>query len=689
MDLAQATARGKCWVQALVSGLLIPLDLVRLTGLFLSLTIRFVYRTYLSLLSGIPRPALNFYPCRPRLSPWEWDNKQRFVVRRTVTLRLLRLYCGRPDIELDKAATDEGKSSAVTLTARQYLRMALSLVLTWALVAAPIAVWKIAAHFSHRRALAEEFQRDAAALFKKGAFDRARIQYLNAVQQRPANSAAQWGLAQCALQLKYLPEARTALERVVSLEGSHRLARAALVDLLLRQGKADQALEHAVWAVEQDPADVDAVVRLGKCLQLLGRLPEARRQAAAALKLAPDHSAALLFAATAAADAGDCPAARTSLNRAVGLVPEAELDRLVVARILGKCGDYAEAQVHLEKLLAREPANGVAIQELAEMRLASGDMNAAIWEYQRLAQTAAVDISIQIRLAELLLAAGRLDEAHAAGETMVRQLPQNKAGHMVLAMVYYLKGLWTASVAHCRSSLEIAPKSVPARTLLARVLMRQRKYQEATPWLQAMLAEDWGNQEIRLMLAECQIEQENRKAAFELLDRIQTQNPTSDAPHLLLARLHTASDERGKAEADYRKAIELNPKQTVALNNLAALLASGDTPQLPEALQWATTAWSLRPDNPEIAETLGWIQALRGEYVPAVSLLSYSARLLPRQPQVRYHLAYALAGLNRLDEASQQLAVAVELDPAFAERAEIQALRERLGQTGAVGAGGP
>ena len=685
MDFAQATARGKAILGALVSGLLIPLDLVRLTGLVVSLTVRFVYRTYLSLLSGIPRPALNFYPCRPRLSPWKWDNKQRFVVRRTVTLYLLRFYCGRPDIVLDNTATEERESSAVTLTVRHYLRMALGLGLTWALVVAPLAVWKTAAHLAQRRDLAEEFNRDAAALFAKGAFDRARIQYLNALQQRPAHLAAQWGLAQCALRLRYVPEARTTLERVVALDGSHRLARAALVDLLLRQGKAEPALEHAGWAVEQDPADVEAVVRLGKCQQLLGRLPEARRQADKALQLAPDHPAALLFAAATAADAGDGPAARTYLNRAVGLVSEAELDRLVVARILGKCGDYAAAQAHLEKLIAREPANGVALQELAEMRLAGGDMNAAIWEYQKLAQTPGTDISIQIRLAELLLAAGRLDEAHAAGETMVRQSPQNKAGHMVLAMVYYLKGLWTASVAHCRVSLEIAPKSVPARTLLARVLMRQRKYQEATPWLQAMLAEDWGNQEIRLMLAECQIEQENRKAAFELLDRIQTLNPTSDAPYLLLARLHTATAEHEQAEADYRKALELNPRQTVALNNLAALLAAGDASQLPEALQLATAAWRLRPDNPEIAETLGWIQALRGEYVPAVSLLSYSARLLPRQPQVRYHLAYALAGLNRRDDAAQQLAVAVELDPAFADRAEIQALRARLGETQAEG----
>jgi tetratricopeptide (TPR) repeat protein len=693
MDGAQPATRGQRTFRALASLLLFPVDLARLTGLFLSLTVRFAYRTYLCVLWGLPRPTIEFYPCRPRQAPVEWDNRKRFVVRRTMTLRLLRLYCGRQDIELEIVVAEDRKSSAVNLTARQYLRMALGLGLTWVLaVGAPVATWKTAAHVARSGDLAAEFKRDADALFEKEAFDRARIQYLNAIQQRSSDVAAQWGLAQCALELEYFQEARKALERVVSIDGSHRPARAALVDLLLRQGKAAEAIEHASEAAEQDPADVDAVVRLGKCQQSLGRRSEARRQAEAALKLSPDHRAALMFAAAVAADDGDCATARQRVERAMETIPAAELDRLVVARILGKCGDYAAARAQLEKLLAREPANRAAAQDLAEMLLAGGDVDAAIGAYRKLAQTAAGGASIEIRLAELLLAAGRLDEAHAAGESMVRQMPRDKAGHLVLAMVYYLKGLWIASAEHCRLSLEIEPKSVPARTLLARVLMRQKNYREAVLWLKPLQVEDWGNLEIRLMLAECQVEQDDRKAAFELLDSIQAMNPTSDAPHLLLARLHVAAGERGKAVAAYRKALELNPRQPVALNNLASLLSAdgaGDETQLQEAQALATEAWSLRPDNPEIAETLGWIQALRGEYSSAVSLLSYSARMLLRQPQIRYHLAYAFAGLNRLEDAAKQLDLAVELEPAYTDRKEVQALRERLGRPQAEGPGGP
>lgn len=694
MSVATAFPRMTRFLRRGLSILLVPIDLVRLTGLFGSLTIGFVAQSWLNYFSTFPvKPRMEFYPRRHSNSEMKWDKKNRFVIRRRVTLILLRYYCGNPDVRLGVLSAESGSPVAVTLTARQYRQMALRLGLTWLLaLGLPLVGIPVVDHYTHHRDRAAAFTQDGDGLFAKQAFDRARIQYLNAIQQQPSLVAAQWGLAQCALKLKHPQEARNALERVVSLEVTHRQARAALVDIWLRQGKAEQALDHAVWAVQTDPTDVNAMVRLGKCQQVRGRLTEARQLAETSLGLSPDHPGALLLAAAAAAEDGDSAAARVFVDRAVAAIPAAELDRLVVSRILATCGDNAAAREQLEQLLAQDPTHGVAVQELAELLLANDDLDAAIRQYQKLTQVAVPDESAQIRLCELLLAANRLDEAHQVGKTLVRQMPENTAGHMVLAMVYYLKGLWLASAEHCRASLLIAPKSIPARTLLARVLMRQGKYAQAIPWLQSMRGEDWRNVDILLMLAECYVDQGNRKAAFELLDRIQTLNSIADAPYLLRARLHVAAGDRDKAFAAYRKALELNPEQPVALNNLAALLAnngSDDEAQLEEAQQLAAAAWRLRSDNPEIAETLGWIQSLRGEHASAVSLLSYASRLLPRQPQVRIHLATALVGVNHIEEARKQLDIAMGLDPAFATRKEVQSLRKKLEAAQAESPDGP
>jgi tetratricopeptide (TPR) repeat protein len=356
-------------------------------------------------------------------------------------------------------------------------------------------------------------------------------------------------------------------------------------------------------------------------------------------------------------------------------------DRLAMARIMGRCGDYGQAIAQLDLLLARSPDHWAAAQERAEMQLVLGDMDSAIRNYRRLSEFAAMNAGIQVRFAELLLAAGRLDEAHKVGESMIQTVALRSAGHMVLAMVYYLKGLWIAGADHCRMHLELKPDSMPARILLGRILMRQGEYRKAASLLQSFGREGRQNLESQLMLAECHIELGDQQAATELLNRIQKSNPGYDEPYLLLTRLHMAAGQREKAEESCRKALEVNPKQPVALNNLAILLVSKEpagSQELQNALELASEAWKLRPDNPEIADTLGWIHALRGDYLPAVSLLNYAARLLPGQPYVHYHLAYALAGMGHLEEASSALAIATELSPDLDRSPGVEDLRQRI-----------
>lgn len=611
-----------------------------------------------------------------------WDDEIRFVVRNALTQRMVGLFCGKKSIHLAAATPDVEIYTRVELTARQLLHLAASISLAWALlVGAGVATWTVRVEYPRSRDQAAEFNRSAGCLLEKGDFGRARIQYLNAIQRQPRNLTAQWGLAQCALQLKRLPEARKALEQVVSMDGSNRMARAALVDLLLKQGKAKRALEHAMRAVEENPSGIAEMVRLGKCQLLLGRLRAARRLAEDAICSSPSNVEARLLAAATAAEDGDYSAARKHVFLAVQSAPEAELDRLVAARILGKCGDYAAAQAQLEKLLAKDSANWIAAQERAELRLAAGDMNGAIQEYRKLSMRPGVDGKVQIRLAELLLASKRLDEAHAAGETLLRLMPQNKAGHMVLAIIYYEKKLWSASAEHCRASLAIEPRSISVRLLMTKVLMAQGRFAEAATWLAELNEEGRTSPEILLLLAECHVALGSRKDARETLDAAMVLQPQSPVPYLLLARFHLANDEYRQAIAACRRAHELDPQNVMALNNLAALLSArkaGDHRDLAKAFELASAAWNLQPGNPDIAETLGWIYAQRGEHAAGFHLLAYSVRQHPSNAVARLHVAHVLAEMKRYGEAADQLSYAQELLPALAGEEEYQTLLKSL-----------
>ena len=73
------------------------------------------------------------------------------------------------------------------------------------------------------------------------------------------------------------------------------------------------------------------------------------------------------------------------------------------------------------------------------------------------------------------LAGRRLDEAHAVGQALDRQLPESPVGPLVLATVYYARELWSASADQCRNSLLRDSRSIAGKVLLARVLMQQGK----------------------------------------------------------------------------------------------------------------------------------------------------------------------------------------------------------------------
>lgn len=666
-------------LRGMSSLLLFPLDLIRLTIRFLSLAVWRFLDFLLTLLFSLPHERRISYRCGAVLPTATGDGVTCFVAKRVWTSSLLRMYCGCGRFRMELVRARAKRTYWFKITPQRFARIAVALGITWAVVVGGgVGFWKMRGHSSRCLVWATEYRIAADSLCAQGEFARARIQYLNAAQQNPGDPHAQWGIAQCALKLENLEEARTALRQVLSLNPEHREARTALVELLLQQGNPHQAHDHAVLAVEQSPQDVDALARLGECQRLLGHKRLARVTAEAALKLAPDHARALLLAATVATDEHDWQTASNRVDQIINRVPEEQMDRLAVARILVKCQRRADAQVQLMKILEQDRESVTAARELAELKFQEGDLAGAIRIYMQVGPDAAADLSIRVRMAELLLMAGRLDEAHEMGKAIDQQMPSSSAGPLVLASVYYMRELWKASAEQCRIGLQRDPSSIAGRTLLARVLIRQEKYKEAIPWLSSLLGENWKHPDIMLMLAECHLSLGHDEVAAAQMEKAMALHPGSEAPHLLLARLYLKNGAYGKAMACYENALELNPRHPVALNNLASLLTSreaGLSPDLAKALELATLAWSISPDHPQIAETLGWIYVLRREYAAAFSLLSYSARQQPTNSTVRFHLAYALSGLGRSEEALQQLDYAMELTPGLANRRDYQLLR--------------
>ena len=71
-------------------------------------------------------------------------------------------------------------------------------------------------------------------------------------------------------------------------------------------------------------------------------------------------------------------------------------------------------------------------------------------------------------------------------------------------------------------------------------------------------------------------------------------------------------------------------------------------------------ARDLRPTDPAIADSLGWINYERGDYLFALSLIQESVSKFSQNPEIQYHLGKTHAALNNDNEAEEAFSKALE-----------------------------
>ncbi|MCB9853961.1 MAG: tetratricopeptide repeat protein [Phycisphaerales bacterium] len=124
--------------------------------------------------------------------------------------------------------------------------------------------------------------------------------------------------------------------------------------------------------------------------------------------------------------------------------------------------------------------------------------------------------------------------------------------------------------------------------------------------------------------------------------------------HLSKGMLLTATNEPLKAKEEYIEALKIDPNHPMVLNNLSYLLA--ETLEMPkEALSYAKQASRLQPNNADILDTYGWIQALNGMLGEAAGTLLRALDIDGKHPDVLLHLARVHAMRGECDDAKRRL----------------------------------
>ncbi len=134
-------------------------------------------------------------------------------------------------------------------------------------------------------------------------------------------------------------------------------------------------------------------------------------------------------------------------------------------------------------------------------------------------------------------------------------------------------------------------------------------------------------------------------------------------------------DQVGKAEADLRRLLVIEPGNVAALNALGYTLADR-TDRYREALELIDRARVAEPGNAAIIDSYGWVLFRLGKARAALDHLRH-AYALQKDPDIASHLGQVLWVLGRKDEARKYFDDARRLDPGN------RSLQRALQETGA------
>lgn len=152
--------------------------------------------------------------------------------------------------------------------------------------------------------------------------------------------------------------------------------------------------------------------------------------------------------------------------------------------------------------------------------------------------------------------------------------------------------------------------------------------------------------------------------AVKVLDKLIDQDP-SGADWAIYYERGTALDRAGhwpEAERDLQKALTLRPDQPDVLNYLGySWVTRGE--RLPQAITMLQKAYLAQPNSGEIADSLGWAYYNMGDFKQAVQRLERAVALEPVNPEINDHLGDAYWRAGRKTEAQYQWSRVLSLKP--------------------------
>lgn len=511
------------------------------------------------------------------------------------------------------------------------------------------------------------------------------------------------------LSLGKTEQGQASLERAFVANPADAQAGMALATLYMRSGKVDKALKTAEGMVKRDPGNLTALNFLGALKGASGdkigaraayndvlakdadftpailnlarldvaekRFDEARRRLDAVLKKRHDDAQILFEYGQLEQRAGRPEEAIRHFAKAgnVQRIDAAPTLALIDLHLSLRQND--QALTSAKQLSSKFPASFPVQMALARTFLVNGDMINARATLNGATRLAEFDAKSQSAVARLQLAANNPDGASYSVYKALQGNPDDVSALALAVQVEARRGDPAKADAALKALLAKHPNAVETLRAGADLAMSRGQFAQAIAGYRKLLAreENTGNA-MAVVQAHMAAGESGKAAAF--LESWVKGHPEDKLALKALAESQYRAGQLPAARQTYQAVIKESPDDASALNNYANLLAQLNDPTAQEI---AERALKLSPNNASYADTLGWILVGKGQLEPGLRYLREARLRSPDNPEIRFHLAYALSKIGRKEEAKEELSTALKAPGRLQNSAVLAQLRKELG----------
>jgi len=410
---------------------------------------------------------------------------------------------------------------------------------------------------------------------------------------------------------------------------------------------AAQVIDEATQPWRQPPLEMaEAWAASGEAWLMAKQLPKAMAATRKALTLQPDLLTANLLAADMI---GQQPEAEAWVKQRVSRADAPPVLRLAYARRLASSQRYDEAATQLDELVKVQPDQTGHWILLAAVRIELRQTDAAEAALKQvLARTEPpVPTSSPTKSAQAASGAQTPSPETVSGDVNLDK--DREQAYLLLAQLDDLRGKRTDAI----KWLELADprhEKLAVQSQRARLLAQQGKVADARALLRG-LPESEPRDAITKAQAEVQLLRDLGQVpeAYKVLEQTSARFPDDHELQYDQAMLAEKLKRFTDMERLLRRVIELAPDNPNAYNALGYSLADRKV-QLDEARTLVEKAAALKPADPFITDSLGWVAFRQGRLEDAIQLLreAYAAR---PDTEIGAHLGEALWVQGRKDEA--------------------------------------